>query len=145
MNSTLKMDILKVVVASDIIISYEDGSIILIKRMNEPYKGMWALPGGIMDDGETIEQTAVREAKEETGLNVKLVQLIGVYSKPGRDPRGRTVSVAYAAVIEGGTLRAGSDAKEVLKTKDFEEMQLAFDHKDMLNDFLKWKENYAIE
>jgi 8-oxo-dGTP diphosphatase len=131
------MNILKVVLAADIIIEYDDNSIVLIKRANEPFKDMWALPGGIMDDGETIEQAAVREAKEETGLDVQLTHLVGVYSKPGRDPRGRTVTVNYAAKVTGGILKANDDAKEVLRTKDYAKMKLAFDHNEMIEDFIK--------
>ncbi|MEP7168617.1 MAG: NUDIX hydrolase [Bacteroidota bacterium] len=99
------------------------------------------LPGGIMDDGETIEQTAVREAKEETGLDVELTRLIGVYSKPGRDPRGRTVTITYAAKVIGGFLKADSDAKEILRTKDYAKMKLAFDHNEMIEDFFERKKN----
>ncbi len=124
---------------ADIIIEFEDDSIVLVKRKYEPFKGFWALPGGIMDGNETIEETAVREAKEETGLDVQLVQIIGVYSKPDRDSRGRFVSAAYVAKPIGGILNAGDDAKEALRTKDYSEMQLAFDHKQILADYLKWK------
>src|SRR4051812_9653786 len=118
------MEIEKAMVAADIIISFDDGSIVLIKRANEPFKNHWALPGGILDPDETIQQTAVREAKEETGLDVKITRLIGVYSKPGRDPRGRSVSVLFSATVTGGTLKAASDAKEIMRTKDFSSMDL---------------------
>ena len=131
------MHIEKVTLAADIIIQFNDGSIVLIKRLNEPYKNQWALPGGIMDPGETIEVTAVREAKEETGLDVKLERLLGVFSKPGRDPRGRTVSVLFLASVVGGILKAQSDAKEILRTNDYAEMELAFDHDEMILLFLK--------
>jgi len=133
------MEILKVVLTADIIIEQGDEKIVLIKRANDPYKDQWALPGGIMDDGETIEQTAVREAKEETGLDVKLVKLLGVYSMPGRDPRGRTVSLLYVATVEGGILCADSDAKEIMATRDYSKMKLAFDHDQMIMDYLQWK------
>lgn len=133
------MNILKIILAADIIIEYGDNSIVLIKRANEPFKDKWALPGGIMDEGETIEQTAVREAKEETGLDVQLTRLVGVYSKPGRDPRGRTATVTYAAKVTGGILKADDDAKEILRTKDYANMKLAFDHNEMIEDFIKQK------
>jgi 8-oxo-dGTP diphosphatase len=125
-------------VAADLIIRYEDGSIVLIKRANEPHKNHWALPGGIMEPDETIQQTAVREAKEETGLDVKLERLIGVYSKPGRDERGRSVSVLFEATAIGGNLKADTDAKEIMRTKDFSKMDLAFDHNEMIKDYLKF-------
>ena len=135
------MDILKVVMAADIIIENNDGGIILIKRANDPYKEMWALPGGIMDKGETIEQTAVREAREETGLDVEITKLIGVYSKPDRDPRGRTVTVTFSAKIIGGILKAADDAKEILETNEYVNMKLAFDHNEMLKDFINQKKH----
>lgn len=122
---------------ADIIIQYEDNSIILIQRGNDPYKGSWALPGGMMDEGETIEQTAIREAKEETGLDVELVKLLGVFSKPDRDPRGRFISVLYLAKPVGGTLKASSDAKEFIRTKDFAHLPLAFDHNEMIDLYMK--------
>lgn len=130
------MEIVKATVAADLIIEYDDGSIVLIKRANEPYRDMWALPGGIMDDGETIEQTAVREAKEETGLNVKLIKMIGVYSDPGKDPRGRTVSVLFSAKVTGGKLKANSDARDTLVTNEYLQIKLAFDHNQMLFDYI---------
>jgi 8-oxo-dGTP diphosphatase len=133
------MEIVKAIVAADIIIRYDDGSIVLIKRANEPFKNHWALPGGIMDAEETIQQTEVREAKEETGLDVKLERLIGVYSKPGRDARGRSVSILFEASVLGGVLKADTDAKEILRTKEYSTMNLAFDHNQMIHDFLKLK------
>jgi 8-oxo-dGTP diphosphatase len=133
------MKIEKVIVASDVIIENSDAGIILVKRANDPFKDQWALPGGIMDPDETIEQTAVREVKEETGLDVQLTALIGVYTRLDRDPRGRAISVLYAAKIIGGNLIAGSDAKEVRIAKDFLQMDLAFDHKQMILDYLKHK------
>jgi 8-oxo-dGTP diphosphatase len=129
------MQITKAIVASDIIIKLNDNSIVLIKRKNDPYKNQWALPGGIMDENETIQETAVREAKEETGLEIKLLKLIGVYSKPGRDPRGRTVSVLYSAEVISGTLKADDDAADIIATHDYLQMNLAFDHHEMLIDF----------
>lgn len=125
---------------ADIVIEYEDGNIVLIKRKNKPFQDHWAIPGGKLDDDETIEETAVRETKEETGLDVKLTRVIGVYSKADRDPRGRFVSVAFVAVPVGGELKASDDAKEFIKTKDFLNFELAFDHKQILTDYLNGKE-----
>jgi 8-oxo-dGTP diphosphatase len=122
---------------ADIIIELSDGRIVLIKRAKEPYMNDWALPGGKMEMDEEIEITAVREAKEETGLLVQLVKLIGVYSKPNRDPRGRYISVAYLAKAIGGELLAQSDAKEVIATHDYHKLELAFDHKTILEDYRK--------
>ena len=80
----------------------EKDRILMIKRGNHPFLGMWALPGGFSQEGESIEDTAARELYEETGIKIALedLRLIGVYSKPGRDPRDWTVSVAYLAVVD---------------------------------------------
>lgn len=93
----------------DIVIRYKEG-IVIIKRNEEPIG--YALPGGHIDYGETAETAAIREAKEETGLDVKLTELIGVFSDPNRDPRGHKITIAYEG-IGHGKLKAGSDAKEV--------------------------------
>ncbi len=88
--------------------------LLLIRRGGHPFLGCWALPGGFADQGETIEQTAARELEEETGLTGLEMKLVGVYSAPGRDPRGWTVSAAYAVSVEGERLQAvaGDDAAE---------------------------------
>ena len=124
---------------ADIIIEFDDGNIILIKRGHSPFKGHWAIPGGKMEGDETIQETAVREAKEETGLDVSLTKLIGVYSKANRDPRGRFVSVVFTATPIGGILKASSDAKEILKTSEFLKLDLAFDHNQILIDYINSK------
>jgi ADP-ribose pyrophosphatase YjhB (NUDIX family) len=116
----------------DIIIEYEAG-IILIERKNPPLG--WALPGGFVDYGETVEAAAMREAKEETGLTLKNLQQFRVYSDPARDPRGHTVSVVFTA--KGiGIAQADTDAKTV---KVFNEKSLpeaiAFDHRKILADY----------
>ena len=127
---------------ADIIIEFEDGSIVLIKRGNSPYKGQWAIPGGILEGSETIQETAVREAKEETGLDVELTRIIGVYSKPDRDPRGRFVTVVFAAIPIGGKMQASSDAKELTKTSDFLTYDLAFDHNQIVIDYINSKKEW---
>ena len=123
--------------AADIIIEYDDGSIVLVKRKYEPFKGKLALPGGMVEIGETVEQAAMREAKEETGLEIKLNRLVGVYSDPGRDPRGHCVSIAFHATPIGGTLQADSDAAEVLRVRDYMKRELAFDHSMILKNAFK--------
>jgi 8-oxo-dGTP diphosphatase len=124
----------KMIVAADLIIQYPDGKIILIKRKNDPYKDYWALPGGMVEEDETVEEAAVREAEEETGVKIELKRLVGVYSEPDRDPRGRVVSVTYLAKPVSGDPKAADDAAELSLTEDFFGMELAFDHDQMLKD-----------
>jgi 8-oxo-dGTP diphosphatase len=117
------------------IVAPMEGGIVLIKRKNEPFEGMWAFPGGFVDIGETVEDAAVREMKEETGLDVELVRLVGVYSEPNRDPRGHNVSVAFLANVVGGEMKADTDAEEV-EILDPNSVELAFDHAEVVSDAL---------
>lgn len=118
--------------AVDAVIFLEEGSIVLIRRRNPPFQGWWALPGGLCEQGETVEKALQREVEEETGLVVEPVQLIGVFSEPDRDPRGHTVSIAFLAKPTGGRLRAGSDAANVQAFQQAPQ-KLAFDHKRILS------------
>ncbi len=122
-------------VAVDVVILTEKG-IVLVKRLNEPFKDHWALPGGFVEYGETVERAAIREAKEETGLDVKLVGLVGVYSDPNRDPRGHVISITFLAEKVGGQLKAATDAKEVRVFSTIPS-KLAFDHKIIIKDALE--------
>lgn len=117
----------------DAIIPYA-GKIVLIKRKNEPYKNYYALPGGIVEYGETVENAVLREVKEETGLEGKIHSLVGVYSDPKRDPRGHFVSVCFIVLPTGGELRSGTDAKEVSLFSLDKLPKLAFDHERMIKD-----------
>jgi 8-oxo-dGTP diphosphatase len=128
---------------ADIIIETAAGGIVLVKRKYPPYEGSWALPGGLMEADETIEQAAAREAKEETGIDVELTGIVGVYSDPGRDTRGRYVTVAYAARQVGGLLAAADDAAAVMEATEPEKMALAFDHNKIVADYLKMKGKMA--
>lgn len=118
--------------AVDAIIIYDD-KLVLIRRVNPPFQDQFALPGGFVDIGETVENAVIREAKEETGLDIEIFKLVGIYSEPSRDPRGHTVSIAYAA--KGyGTLKAGSDARDI-ELFGFDEIpRLAFDHNKIIDD-----------
>lgn len=118
----------------DVVVPSEDG-IVLIRRGTDPYEGMWALPGGFVEVGETVENAAVREAKEETNLDVELKSLVGVYSEPDRDPRGHNVSVTFLADTTGGDPEAATDADEVAVMNPWE-VELAFDHRKILEDAL---------
>lgn len=115
----------------DVIIRSSKG-VVLVERCNPPYG--WALPGGFVNYGETVEDTARREVKEETGLNLKGLRQFRVYSAPDRDPRGHTVSVVFTARAEG-EMRPGSDAKGVEVFPLDELPELAFDHRKILADY----------
>jgi 8-oxo-dGTP diphosphatase len=114
----------------------DENKVILIKRLNNPFKDHWAIPGGFVEYGERVEDAAVREAKEETGLDIELTKLVGVYSDPDRDPRGHTVTVAFLSKIIGGTLKSDSDAKDAkfVDVNELKNMKLAFDHNEILKD-----------
>lgn len=123
------------------LIDRRDRPIILIERLNPPYG--WAIPGGFMDYGESAETTARREAMEEIGLEVELVELLGVYSDPDRDPRQHTISTVYIATAKGEP-KAGDDAKNVKATHIWEIPEnLCFDHDRILHDYLQYR-NYGI-
>lgn len=110
-----------------------NGGIVLILRKNEPFKGMWALPGGFAEANETAEQCCEREALEETGLRVRAKKLIGVFSSPDRDPRG-TVAVAYLCEVVGGELKGGDDATEAEWFPLDKLPELGFDHKKIIEE-----------
>ena len=120
--------------AVDAVILFQDG-IVLIKRDNPPFAGSYALPGGFVEVGETVEAAASREACEETGLVIELQGLVGIYSNPARDPRGHVVSAAFLAK-GSGVLLAGSDAR-FAKVFPLESLPpLAFDHDEIIRDAL---------
>ena len=124
---------------TDIFFFDDDLNFILIKRKNEPYKDYWALPGGFVDYGECVEDAAIREALEETSINVELKELVGVYSDPSRDPRGHTVSITYTARGNMKKMNAADDACDIglFKQEDLEKINLAFDHAKIIKDCLK--------
>jgi 8-oxo-dGTP diphosphatase len=110
----------------------ERGHVLLVRRKYEPFKGSYALPGGFVEVGETVEDGCRRELKEETGLEVGALRLIGVYSNPNRDPRGHTCSIAYLARIGRAEPRAGDDAAAAEWVADWRAEALAFDHAQIL-------------
>ena len=120
-------------VAVDILIKGKDNSFVMIKRGHPPYKNYWALPGGFVDVFETVEDAAIREAKEETCLEVKLEKILGVYSGPKRDPRRHVVAILFLAKAISGILKGADDASEAgIFWKP--PKRIAFDHRKMLKD-----------
>lgn len=111
-------------------------AVVLVKRRNQPYAGMWALPGGFVEYDETVEDAAKREIAEETGLLVEIEKLAGVYSDPKRDPRGHTVSVVFLCRMVGGVMKADSDAAEAGFFPLTRLPQLAFDHEKIIRETL---------
>ena len=131
--------------AADTIIEltdFPDRPIVLIERANPPYG--WAIPGGFVDLGEIVEQAAVREAKEEVQLEVRLIALLGIYSDPIRDSRGHTVTAVYVAEAEGMPV-AADDAKNcrLFRLDELPET-LAFDHAQVLADYKKFRETGQV-
>ncbi|HKW42639.1 MAG TPA: NUDIX hydrolase [Thermoplasmata archaeon] len=122
-------------VAADGLVVHE-GKLVAVRRKNEPFRGMAALPGGFVELGETIQDAVVREVLEETGLETRVTRLVGVFSDPRRDPRGHVISIAYALDEVGGRLEAGSDAADVLLLDPAVDHEMAFDHAVIVR---KWR------
>ena len=123
----------------------KEPKVLLIQRGNEPYKGCWAFPGGFMNMEETAEECAVRELKEETGLTVNQIQQIGAYSKVDRDPRGRTVSIAYLAIVDAPTAVSGMDDAAKAAWFPLSSLpDLAFDHQDIMADAIALFNRYTL-
>ena len=131
-------------VTADCIV-FDADRVLLIKRGKEPYAGRWALPGGFLNPGETIEEAAARELLEETGLtepgaapvgSIRRLQFVGVFSKPDRDPRGWVVAVAFTCDLQDSEdirVKAGDDAAEAQWFSVLELPDLAFDHRDIID------------
>ena len=124
-------------VTVDIIIEIDDG-IVLIERANPPYG--WALPGGFVGYGESLEVSAIREAKEETSLDIQLTEQFHTYSNPDRDPRHHTVTTVFIAEASGSP-KAADDAKNlgVFKRNNLP-IRMAFDHGQIINDYFRYKD-----
>ena len=124
------------VTADCVVITKEaEPKVLLIQRGADPYKGCWAFAGGFMNMDETTEQCAIRELEEETGLKVSTVRQIGAYSKVDRDPRGRTITVAYLAIIDKPAQVTGQDDAAKAEWFPLSALpELAFDHADIMAD-----------
>ena len=121
-----------------VITKEEQPKVLLIQRGADPYKGCWAFPGGFMNMDETTEQCAIRELEEETGLRVSDVHQIGAYSKVDRDPRGRTITVAYLAIIDKPVQVTGQDDAANAEWFPLSALpELAFDHAEIMRDAVR--------
>ncbi len=123
--------------AADTIIEMDGGGIVLIERRNEPHG--WAIPGGFIDYGESAEAAAVREAKEETGLDVELVEQFQVYSAPERDPRRHTITIVFIASARGVPVADDDALRAVVAGEDTLPKPLAFDHTRILADYFRYR------
>lgn len=123
------------------IILQRDSKILMVRRKKDPFKGQLALPGGFINEGETAEEAARREAIEETTLEVEPIEILGVYSDPKRDPRKHIMSTVFVGIIVGGSDKAGDDAESIewVELGNIEKQEIAFDHVQILRDYKKWK------
>jgi 8-oxo-dGTP diphosphatase len=118
----------------DCVVFDASGALLLIKRLREPFKGSYALPGGFVDAGETVEHAALRELREETGVVGRIEHLIGVYSEAGRDPRGASASVAFLVTPATEIVASGDDAADAAFVESWQDETLAFDHARIVAD-----------
>ena len=124
----------------DCVVFDPQGRVLLIRRGREPFKGCYALPGGFVDVGETIDEGCRRELREETGLTVGDLLLVGVYSDPSRDPRGHTVSTVFLTCLsKPASAVAGDDAASAEWVENWRDKPLAFDHAQILDDAAKFR------
>ena len=123
-------------VAVDAVIKYPENSIVLIRRKNPPFKGELALPGGFVNVGESVEEACIRETYEETNINVNIINLIGVFSNPKRDPRGHNISIAFLCEplpkTEPPIAKDDAQSVEIVQVSEVESLKLAFDHRDII-------------
>jgi 8-oxo-dGTP diphosphatase len=120
----------------DAIIEYPGDRVVLIKRGFPPFKGLWALPGGFVDYGETVESACLREVMEECSIAVGISEIFGAYSEPGRDPRRHTVSIVFKTKYLSGELKGSDDAAQarLFSRDELQNLELAFDHCEILHD-----------
>ncbi len=122
--------------AVDCVVLDPVGRLLLVRRGREPFKGRYALPGGFVDAGERVEAAALRELREETGVIGHIEKLVGVYSDPGRDPRGPVVSIAFLVTPATELAAGGDDADDAVFVADWKASDLAFDHARIVADAL---------
>lgn len=124
------------------LIDHPGRPIVLIERKNPPHG--WAIPGGFVDIGESVPDAAVREAMEETSMDVRLQCLLGCYSDPGRDPRGHTVSMIYVAQAHGEPVAADDAAHVGIFDPAAVDVPLAFDHAKILQDYVSYRRTGSV-
>lgn len=128
-------------------IIYNDSQVLFIIRKKEPFQGKMVFPGGFINKGETAEDAAIREVKEETSLDIVLEHILGVYSDPGRDPRGHIMSTVFIGKISSDSNNKepvagdGVAATKWVNLKAFEQEDWGFDHKKILTDYKDWKQS----
>lgn len=120
--------------AADCVLFDEQRRVLLVTRGAPPFEGQFALPGGFVEIGETVEQACRRELREETGAEAGELTLVGVYSDPERDPRGHVCSVVFTGRSPAQKVRGGDDAADAAWIADWREHELAFDHRQVLED-----------
>ena len=122
-----------------------DSRILLVKRKNDPFKGYLVLPGGFVNEGERVEDAAKREVKEETSLNIELLDILGVYSDPTRDPRGHMMSTVFIGKISSNNDKVDAVAQddaaaiEWISLEVIDTRNVGFDHKRIISDYKTWK------
>jgi len=123
------------------IIVQQESNILLIKRKNDPFKDHLSLPGGFVNEGELVEEAARREMWEETSLTVEPIEILGVYSDPNSDARRHVLTLVWIAIVVNGIARSNDDSIEVqwLPLNDIDSTRLAFDHKEILLDYIQWR------
>jgi ADP-ribose pyrophosphatase YjhB (NUDIX family) len=123
------------------IILQKDSNILLVKRKKDPFKDHLALPGGFVNVGEKVEDAVKREAVEETSLEIEPIDILGVYSDPGRDPRGHILSIVFVGTILSGEPKAGDDSQDIewVNLGELEKKKLAFDHGRIIADYIEWR------
>jgi 8-oxo-dGTP diphosphatase len=122
---------------ADCVVFDARGRVLLVRRKHPPFRGQYALPGGFVEIGETVEDACRRELAEETGVRARRLRLVGVYSDPKRDPRGHTCSVVFLARVARARPKAGDDAAAAAWVADWTGVELAFDHARILADAVR--------
>jgi 8-oxo-dGTP diphosphatase len=124
----------------------KNSQILLIERKKEPFKGYLVLPGGFVNEGERVEDAAKREVKEETSLDIVLLEILGVYSEPKRDPRGHVMSTVFIGKIPERSYKVDAIAQddaaaiEWLNQEEVVNTRFGFDHRKIITDFIRWKQ-----